>query len=71
MNADMLSNEKLNPVVTKSFIRGRKVNISLVFNTKSYFAVLKNRLNFTHFFIMKIPNKQELQQIAFNHFIRY
>ena len=40
MIADMLSNKKLNPVVTELFIRGRKLNISLVFTTQSYFAVL-------------------------------
>ena len=62
------ANKKLNPIVTELFIKGRKLNISLVFITQSYFAVPKNiRLNSTHYFIMKIPNKQELQQIAFNH----
>ena len=66
--ADMLNNKKLNPIVTELFIRGRKLNISLVFITQSYFAVPKNiRLNSTHYFVMKIPNKRELQQIAFNH----
>ena len=50
------------------FIRGRKLNISLVFITESYFAVPKYiRLSSTHYFIMKIPNKGELQQIAFKH----
>ena len=64
----MLSNEKLNPVVTELFIRGRKLSISLVFITQSYFAVPKNiRLNSTHNFIMKIPNKRELQQTVYNH----
>ena len=68
MIADMLSNKKLNPIATELFIRGRKLNISLVFITQSYFAVPKDiRLNLTHCFIVKIPNKQELQQIAFNH----
>ena len=68
MIADMLCNKKFNLIVTELFIRGRKLNISLVFITQSYFAVPKNiRLNSTHYFIMKIPNKQELQQIAFNH----
>ena len=68
MISDMLSNKKLNPIVTELFIRGRKLNISLVFITQSYFAVPKNiRLNSTHYFVMKIPNKRELQQIAFNH----
>ena len=68
MIADMLSNKKLNPIVSELFIRARKLNISLVLITKSYFAVPKNiRLNSTHYFIMKIPSKQKLQQIAFNH----
>ena len=65
--ADMLSNIKLNPIVTELFIRGRKLDISLVFIAQSYFVVPRNIiLNSTHYFIMKIPNKQELQQIAFN-----
>ena len=68
MIADSLVIKKLNPIVTESFIRGRKLNISIVFITKSYFAVTKNiRLNSTHYFIMNIPNKRELQQIVFNH----
>ena len=68
MIADMLSNKKLNPIVTELFIRGRKLNISLVFTTQSYFTVPKNnRLNSTHYFLMKIPNKREPQQVAFNH----
>ena len=63
----MLSNKKHNPIVTKLFIIGSKLNISLVFATQSYFVVPKNiRLNYTHYFIMKVPNKQELQQIVFN-----
>ena len=66
--ADMIDNKKLNSIVTELFIRGRKLNISLVFITQSYFKVPKDvRLNSTHFFIMKIPNKRELQQIALNH----
>ena len=68
MIANLLTNKKLNPIVTELFIRGIKLNISLVFVTQSYFAVLKNiRLNSMHYFVMKIPNKQELHQIAFNH----
>ena len=59
MIADMLRNKKLNPTVTELFIRSRMLNISLVFITQSYFA--------THYFIMKISNERELQQIAFNH----
>ena len=61
MIADMLSNKKLNPIVTESFIRGRNLNISLAFVTQSYFGVPKNiRINSTHFFIMKIPSKRVL-----------
>ena len=68
MIADMLSDKMLNPIVTELNIKGRKLNISLVFITQSYFAVPKNiRLNSTHYFIMKIQSKQELQQTAFNH----
>ena len=68
MIADMISNNKLNPIVTELFIRCRKLNISIVFITQSYCKVPKDvRLNSTHFFIMKIPNKRELQQIALNH----
>ena len=66
--ADMINNKKLNPTVTELFIRGRKLNISIVFIMQSYFKVPKDvRLNSTHFFIMKILNKRELQQIALNH----
>ena len=61
MIADMINNNKLNPIVTEFFIRGRKLNISIVFITQSYFKVPKDvRLNSRHFFIMKIPNKREL-----------
>ena len=50
------------------FLRERKLNISLVFISQSYFKVPKTiRLNATHYFIMKIPNKRELQQIASNY----
>ena len=68
MIAYMINNKKLNSVITELFIRGRKLNISLVFITKSYFKVPKDvRLNSTHFFIIKISNERELQQIALNH----
>ena len=68
MIADMINNKKLNSIVTESFIRGGKLNISLIFITQSYFKVPKDvRNDSTHFFIMKIPNKRELQQIATNH----
>ena len=66
MIADMIHNKKLNTIVTELFIR--KLNISLVFITQWYFKVPKDvRLNTSHFFIAKIPNKRELQQIAINH----
>ena len=65
MIADTINDKKLNSVVTELFIIGRKLHISLVFITQSYFKVPKDvRPNSTHFFIMKIPNKGELQQIA-------
>ena len=68
MIADIINNKKLNPIETELFIRGRKLNISIAFITQSYFKVPKDvRLNSTHFFIMKIPNKREFQQIALNH----
>ena len=67
MIADMIHNKKLNSIVTELFIRGRKLNISLVFITQSYFKVPKDvRLNATHFFIAKIPNKRELRETAIN-----
>ena len=66
--ADRINNKKLNSVITDLFFRGRKINIYLVFIIQSYFKVPKDvRLNSTHFFILKIPNKGELQQIAVNH----
>ena len=65
---DMIHNKKLNSIATELFIKGRKLDISLVFITQSYFKVPKDvRLNTTHFFITKILNKRELQQIAINH----
>ena len=68
MIAHMIKNKELNSIVKELFIRGRKLNISLIFITQSYFKVTKDvRLNTSHFFIMKIPNKRELQQIAINH----
>ena len=61
MIADMINNQKLNPLVIELFIRGRNLNISIAFITQSYFKVPKDvRLISTHFFIMKIPSKKEL-----------
>ena len=68
MIADMINKKRLNPIVTELFIRGRKLNISVVFITQSSFKVPKVvRLRSTHFFTMKILNKRDLQQIASNH----
>ena len=68
MIADMISNKELNQILTDLFIRGRKLNICSVFITQFSVTVPDDvKLNCTHFFIIKIPNKQELQQIAFNH----
>ena len=68
MIANMINNKKLNSIVTELFIRERKLNISIFFITQSYFKVPKVvRLNSTHFFIRKIPNKRELQHIALIH----
>ena len=68
MISDIIKDKKLNSIVTELFIRGRKINISLVFITQSYFKVPKDvRLNTTQFFISKILNKRDLQQIVINH----
>ena len=68
MIADMINNKKLNSIVAELFIRGRKIIISLVFIRQPYFKIPKDvRLNTTHFFVMKIPDKREPQQIAINH----
>ena len=68
MIADMINSKKLDSVVTELFNKDRKLNISLIFNTQSWFKVPKNvRLNTTYLFIAKIPNKRELQDIAINH----
>ena len=57
--ADLINNKNLNSIVNELFIRGRKLNISLVFITQSYFKVPKDvRLNTAHFYITKIPNKR-------------
>ena len=67
MIADLLSNKKVNPVVTELFIRGRKLNIFPVFITQFYFVASKHiRPNSRYYFIMKTPNKGELQPVAFN-----
>ena len=68
MIADIMSNKKFQAIIKELLIRCRKLNISLVFITQSYFSVPKDaRLNSTHYLIMKINNKRELQNIAINH----
>ena len=68
MNTDMINNRNLNSIVTKLFIRGRNLNMTLVFITQSDFKLPKYvRLDTTHFFIMNIPAKRGLQHIAKNH----
>ena len=68
MIADIMPNKKFQAIIKELFIRCRKLNISLVFITQSYFSVPKDvRLNSTHYLIMKINNKRELQNIAINH----
>ena len=67
MIADMIHKKKLDSIVTELFIRSRNLNISHVFITQSYFKVPKDvRLNTTHFFIAKIPNRGELRGTVTN-----
>ena len=68
MIADIMNNKKFQAIIIELFIRCRKLNISLVFITQSYFSFPKEvRLNCTHSLIMKIHNRRELQSIATNH----
>ena len=67
MTAYILSNKHLQPIVTELFFRGRKLKISPVLLHKRILLYQKNRLNSKHYFIIKIRNKQELQQMGFNH----
>ena len=68
MIADIITNKKFQSIIKELFIRYRKLNISLVFITQFYFSVPKDvRLKSTHYLIMKINNKKELQNIAINH----
>ena len=65
---DINTNKKFQAIIKELFIRCRKLNISLVFITQSYFLVPKDvRLNSTHYLIINIHNKRELQNIATNH----
>ena len=66
--ADVMTNKKFQAIIKELFIRSRKLNISLVFITQSYFSVPKEvRLNITHYVIFKVNNRRELQQIAIDH----
>ena len=68
MIADIRTNNRFQAIIKELFIRCRKLNISLVFITQTYFSVSKEvRLKSTHYLIMKIHNKREFQQIALNH----
>ena len=65
MIADIMSSKSFKAIIKELFIRCRKLNISIVFITKSYFRTPKDtRLNSTHYIIMKIRSKKELQNIA-------
>ena len=69
MIADIMTNKKFQAIIKELFIRCRELNISLVFITQSYFSVPKDiRLNSTHYLIMRIKNKRELQNIAIQQF---
>ena len=65
MIADIMRSEKFKAVIKELFIRCRKLNISIVFITQSYFRIPKDaKLNSTHYILMKIDNKKELKSIA-------
>ena len=65
MIADIMRSEKFKAIVKELFIRCRKLNISIVFITQSYFRTPKDaRLNSTHYVLMKIGNKKKLKSIA-------
>ena len=68
MIADVMTNKKFQAIIKELLIRCRKLIISLVFITQSYFSVPKEvRLNSTYYLIMKIHNRRKLQNIAINH----
>ena len=68
MTANIMTNRIFQVIIKELFIRCRKLNISLAFITQSYFSVAKDvRLNSTHYLIMKMNNRRELQNIAINH----
>ena len=64
MITDMLSNKKLNLIVTELFLKGKKPNISLVFITQSYFTVPKSvRQNSAHYFIIKFQTNKKFNKL--------
>ena len=71
MIADIMNNNKSQAIIKELFIRCRELNISIVFITQSVLFIQsvpkEVRLNSTHYLIMKIHNKRELQNIATNH----
>ena len=68
MIADIMTNKKCQAIIKELFIRCRKLSISLVFITQSYFSVPKDaRLDSTHYLIMKINNRKELQNTVIDH----
>ena len=68
MIADIMTNKRFQAIIKKLFIRCRKLNISLVFITQSYFSISKEvGLNSSHYLKMKTHNKSELKNIAINH----
>ena len=68
MISDLIQNKKLNPIVTELFVRGRQLNISLIFIMQWYLKVPYDViLNSMHYFIIKISNKREPRQIGINH----
>ena len=68
MIADIMSNKKFQVIIKELFIRCRKLNISLVFITQSYFPVPKDvRLNSKHYVIMKINNRKVLRSTEINY----
>ena len=65
MIADIEYNKNFKRIIKELFYRARKINISIVFITQSYFRALKDaRLNSTHYILLKIGNKKELKSIA-------
>ena len=65
MIADIEHNKNFKKVIKELFYRARKLNVSIIFITQSYFRALKDaRLNSTHYVLMKIGNEKELKSIA-------